>query len=240
MAEKKEKQYVSDNAQIMAEWNWEKNNEIEVNPTQLTLGSHTKVWWKCSNGHEWQAQIKNRTNGSGCPYCYHARQKNLPSRNGLQKTHEEFLRDLRNRNPNNLTIIGRYTTARNKIEWECKECKKHIFSSPKHLYTATGLCSDCLTAILAKETIKENKDNFIRSLQERDNQPELLEEYKGMLKPIKVRCRICGYIWAATPSNLLRYVSACPECARRSRTKTHANFVRELMRVNPYIKVLGE
>ena len=28
MAEKKEKQYVSDNAQLMAEWNWERNADI--------------------------------------------------------------------------------------------------------------------------------------------------------------------------------------------------------------------
>ena len=67
MAEKKEKRYVSDNAQLMAEWDWDKNNEIGASPTQLTLGSHTKVWWKCSNGHEWQASIKSRNKGSGCP-----------------------------------------------------------------------------------------------------------------------------------------------------------------------------
>ena len=32
VAEKKEKQYVSDNAQLMAEWNWERN--IEIAPSQ--------------------------------------------------------------------------------------------------------------------------------------------------------------------------------------------------------------
>ena len=69
MAEKKEKKYVSDNAQLMAEWDWEKNNELNFNPQALTLGSHKKVWWKCNKGHEWQAQLANRNNGNGCPYC---------------------------------------------------------------------------------------------------------------------------------------------------------------------------
>ena len=32
MAEKKEKQYVSDNAQLMAEWNWEKMMELNQIP----------------------------------------------------------------------------------------------------------------------------------------------------------------------------------------------------------------
>ena len=67
--EKKEKKYVSDNAQLMAEWDWEKNNELNFNPQALTLGSHKKVWWKCNKGHEWQAQLANRNNGNGCPYC---------------------------------------------------------------------------------------------------------------------------------------------------------------------------
>ena len=40
MAEKKEKQYVSDNAQLMSEWNWGKNTDVD--PVQLTLGSNKK------------------------------------------------------------------------------------------------------------------------------------------------------------------------------------------------------
>ena len=238
MAEKKEKQYVSDNAQLIAEWDWKRNGILA--PDMITCGSSKSVWWICKEGHEWEAQVKNRNKGSGCPYCYHARQRNLPSRNGLQKTHEEFLDDLHRRNPNELIIIGKYTTARSKIEWECKRCKRHSFSSPKHLYTATGLCSKCMTAQTTEHMIENNEAVFLQRLQEREYPPELLESYKGMLKPIKVRCSVCGYIWTATPSNLLRYLTACPECARNSRAKTHLNFVGELMKINPYIKVLGE
>ena len=69
MAEKKEKRYVSDNAQLMAEWDWEKNNELNFNPEKLTFGSNKKAWWKCSKGHKWQASISNRNIGNGCPCC---------------------------------------------------------------------------------------------------------------------------------------------------------------------------
>ena len=67
MAEKKEKQYVSDNAQLMAEWNWERNADIA--PSQLTLGSGKKVWWKCGKGHEWEAACYSRIAGNQCPIC---------------------------------------------------------------------------------------------------------------------------------------------------------------------------
>ena len=63
----KEKQVVSDNANLIDEWNWERNSNDS--PMQLTVGSHKKVWWKCHDGHEWQAEIKSRYYGKGCPYC---------------------------------------------------------------------------------------------------------------------------------------------------------------------------
>ena len=69
MADKKVKKYLIDNPKLMAEWNWEKNNELGLNPKALTLGSHQKTWWKCSKGHEWQAIIGNRHRGNGCPIC---------------------------------------------------------------------------------------------------------------------------------------------------------------------------
>ena len=63
MAEKKEKRYVSDNVQLMAEWDWQKNNELNFDPETLTLGSHIKAWWTCGKGHKWQASIKQRNKG---------------------------------------------------------------------------------------------------------------------------------------------------------------------------------
>ena len=56
-----------DNKELMKEWNQEKN--ISYNPADLTSGSSKKVWWKCKNGHEWEAVIHTRVKGVGCPYC---------------------------------------------------------------------------------------------------------------------------------------------------------------------------
>ena len=50
-----EKKYIIDNEELMKEWDWEKNNELKMNPHTITLGNSTlKPWWKCSTcGHEW-------------------------------------------------------------------------------------------------------------------------------------------------------------------------------------------
>lgn len=53
---------------LIPEWNYEKN--IAVSPTNVTIGSHKKVWWKCLKcNYEWQASIANRSKGRGCPMC---------------------------------------------------------------------------------------------------------------------------------------------------------------------------
>ena len=69
LAETKEKRYVSDNAQLMAEWNWEKNTQLGISPDQVTCGSDKKAWWICSQNHEWQSSIGSKNRGCGCPYC---------------------------------------------------------------------------------------------------------------------------------------------------------------------------
>ena len=60
---------MSDNAQLMAEWDWDINTKSGLEPKTLTSGSGRKVWWRCSKGHEWQASINTRSKGHKCPYC---------------------------------------------------------------------------------------------------------------------------------------------------------------------------
>lgn len=52
--------------ELVSEWDDEKN---ELTPSQVTLKSGKKIWWKCKHGHSWQAQVQSRSNGSGCPHC---------------------------------------------------------------------------------------------------------------------------------------------------------------------------
>ena len=45
-----EKKYIIDNAELMAEWNWEKNDKLGFKPNEITSHSGKKVWWICVNG----------------------------------------------------------------------------------------------------------------------------------------------------------------------------------------------
>jgi len=52
---------------LSSEWDFEKNYPLQ--PYDVTVSSGKKVWWRCGKGHSWQAQVNNRNNGVGCPYC---------------------------------------------------------------------------------------------------------------------------------------------------------------------------
>lgn len=43
----------------------------QLTPSDVTLGSNKKVWWRCSQHHVWQACVYARTkrNGTDCPVC---------------------------------------------------------------------------------------------------------------------------------------------------------------------------
>lgn len=57
-----------DEFDLLVQWDKEKNGDLT--PRTVTSGSHRKIWWKCFQGHSWQAVVYTRTNQhSGCPYC---------------------------------------------------------------------------------------------------------------------------------------------------------------------------
>lgn len=73
MSKIKEKSYVSDDARLMAEWDFEKN--LDCSPYKTMMGSGKKIWWECKKGHEWQATISRRNKGAGCMICYRESKK---------------------------------------------------------------------------------------------------------------------------------------------------------------------
>ena len=115
MAEKKEKRYVSDNAQLMVEWDWDRNAELD--PTQLTLGSNKKVWWKCVSGHEWEAKIANRNLGKGCPYC--SGRYAIKGENDLQTVNPTLSKEWNYEKNNGLTPADVLPNSNLKVWWQC-------------------------------------------------------------------------------------------------------------------------
>ena len=58
---------------LAKEWHTTKNKPLT--PKDVTPGSKKKVWWQCKKSHKWEALIKDRSRGSGCPKCWNDRSK---------------------------------------------------------------------------------------------------------------------------------------------------------------------
>ncbi len=114
-----EKYYISENAQLMAEWDWEKNDELKLYPQTLTLGSGKKAWWQCSKGHEYQAMIYDRNNGKGCPYC--AGKKVLKGYNDLQTVNPSLAEDWSYKKNGNLKPEDFTANSGKKVWWRCSQ-----------------------------------------------------------------------------------------------------------------------
>lgn len=104
------------NPRLVSEWS-EKNT---IKPTEVTVGSHKKVIWKCEHGHEWTATVKSRTiNNTGCPYCSH--NKVLAGFNDLASQFPQIAAEWSDRNyPLLPTIVTAF--ANSKAWWKCKDC----------------------------------------------------------------------------------------------------------------------
>jgi hypothetical protein len=59
--------FAADNSELLSEWHRTKN--IGISPNHYSAGSSKVIWWQCARGHEWQAAIKTRVKGHGCPLC---------------------------------------------------------------------------------------------------------------------------------------------------------------------------
>ena len=112
-----EKKYIIDNAELMAEWNWERNTGFD--PSQLTLGSNKKVWWKCSKEHEWTTTISNRSNGNRCPYC--SGRYAIKGENDLQTVNPTLSKEWDYEKNNGLTPADVLPNSNKKVWWKCEK-----------------------------------------------------------------------------------------------------------------------
>ena len=204
-----------------------KQPNIEVIGTYQ--GGQIKIKCKCKiDGHKWEATPNNLLNGHGCPVCG-KKIKILKQR----KTHEQFLQELQQVNPN-IEVLGTYKTGHNKILCRCKIDGYEWEPIPATLLQGIG-CPKCAGKP------KRTHEQFIKELAHLHPNIQVLGTYKNTATNLKCKCKICEHEWNPTPNGLLAG-RGCPKCARvktaQKLTKTHQQFIKELAQVNSDIEVL--
>ena len=201
------------NPKLASEWDYSKNGDLL--PTNVTAGSKKRVWWKCSNGHEWKAEIKSRNAGNNCPYC--SNKKVLSGFNDLftyckANQREDLINEFDNEK-NEFSMKDILTFSKKNIWWRCSNGHSFQCDSYRRIKNGTG-CGICSHNLLLKN------DNDLLT-----THPEIAKEWdysKNTEKPdevmagsnIKKYWFICpkGHSYKATPLQRKKGGN-CPVCA---------------------------
>jgi hypothetical protein len=126
--------------ELANEWHPTKNGSKL--PEHFTAGTLTKVWWKCPNGddHEWQAQINNRKNGNGCPYCF-GRKSSLT--NNIKITNPQLAAEWHPTKNNSLTPNDVTIGMTQKVWWKCEKGADHEWQMALNLRGRGYGCPIC-------------------------------------------------------------------------------------------------
>ena len=112
--------------ELAAEWDSARN--APLTPEQVLPGSHRLVWWVCGKGHSWQATIKSRAEGCGCPVC--ANREVRTGENDLATIHPDLARQWHPTRNGALTPRAVTAGSHRKVWWQCER---------GHLWRATVL-----------------------------------------------------------------------------------------------------
>lgn len=103
------------NPTLAKEWNYEMNGTL--GPENVLPNSNKKVWWKCSEGHEWQAVVSSRNTGNGCPYC--SGRYAIKGENDLQTINPTLSREWNYEKNGDLKPTDVMPGSNKKVWWKC-------------------------------------------------------------------------------------------------------------------------
>ena len=212
VAEKKEKQYVSDNAQLMAEWNWEKNNELGFDPHKLSVGSERKVWWKCSKGHTWEAVCYSRVAGNKCPIC--SGRKVLSGYNDLSTLHPNIALQW-HPTKNGILTTNDVTANSHRKVWWLGSCG-HEWEAPVSERTRGRGCPICKSkkVIAGVNDLATTHPNIAKQWHPLLNDKKATQVLPQSNKKAWWICEK-GHEYQTSPSHRISRNSDCPICSNK-------------------------
>ena len=177
-------------------------SEAQFDPTTVTSGTHRKLPWTCTKGHEWEASVVSRTNGAGCPVC--ASKVVLPGYNDLATTHPHLVTDA-------LFDPATVSAGSNRrVLWRC--IRGHEWSmSPVNRTNGRQGCPYC-----ANRRVLPGYNDLATT------HPELIAEAMfdpatltfGSNQRVPWRCAL-GHDWTAPITGRTSNGEGCPVCANK-------------------------
>ena len=161
-----------------------------------------------------------------------------------RRTHEEFVRKVREKYGDEYEILGEYKNGKTKIlvKHNCKKCNYYEWNiTPENLLQGRN-CPKCGREKSNKKRTKTHEE-FVQEVRDKyGDEYKVLGSYINSSTKILVRHK-CGYEWGIRPDSLLRS-HGCPKCKReesnQKRTRTHEDFIKAVKEnFNDEFEILG-
>lgn len=194
---------------LAAQWHPTKNGNLQ--PDAVLPGSHRKVWWVCEQGHEWQAIVKSRTAGSGCPVC--TNRELCPGDNDLASEYPPLAAQWHPTKNGALLPKDIVPGTPRKVWWICG--KGHEWKS-----TVASRVAGCGCPICAGKIVVPGENDMASLFS--DIAAQWYQEKNGKLSPADVspysnrrvwwRCEL-GHTWQAIVASRTTRDVGCPYCS---------------------------
>ena len=208
-----ETHYISELPNLINEWDWEKNSQINLFPDNLLSGSNKIAWWKCALGHEWNARIIERArNNTGCPYC--ANRKIQVGFNDLSTTDPELAKEWHPQKNVNITPYEVTKGSSKKVWWLCvnghewEACIASRANGRGCPFCANNKILADFNDLATTHPILVNEWNYEKN---KSLSPNAV--LAGSSKKVWWKCKN-GHEWQSPPNNRNKGVG-CPRCSGR-------------------------
>lgn len=181
-----------------------------INPNVVVEGNYknnrTHIDVMCKNcGYRWRAMPSILLKSKGCPICT-GNKAVWKGKNDLETTNPELAKEWSFEKNAPLKPSEVRAGSVKKVWWKGK-CGHEWIASVCSRNKGSG-CPIC------SNNIRKTTKRFADEMNLFNPYIEIIGEYQTAMKPIKVRCRICGYEWSNRPNTLLRGVG-CTNCVKR-------------------------
>ena len=150
---------------------------------------------------------------------------------GKKKTHEEYVLEVKNVNPN-VEVLETYVNSRTKILHKCKTCGYKWVVAPPNILHKEG-CPKC------SGNAKKTHAQYVYEVAKINPNIEVVGDYINRRTKILHKCKIDGHEWMAQPKNIMQG-SGCPRCnGTFLKNKTHEQYVNQINKINPNIEAIG-
>ena len=198
------------NPDLASQWNTKTNGELT--PHNITNGSKKKVWWKCKNGHEWEATVASRNAGRNCPYCTG---RKICKDNCLSTKNSELAKEWHPTKNGKLTPKDVMPNSGKKVWWRCKNGHEFV-ASLLHRSQGNG-CPYCSGKRACDDNCLATKSPKLASEWSKEKNGKLTphDVTSGSEKSVWWVCK-SGHEWKAPICNRSGKVGRnCPYCSNK-------------------------